>query len=129
MIISINSFEKLSDEKHYVYHLTIQFKDWSVTIPKRYSEFLELHHVMKVIKRSTGYALPKFPKKMKIKYFLGLLNNQDMHNRRQALESYMKALESGDLVTHSKYFIDFINLPIRYREEWLESKQSESHNN
>lgn len=129
MIISINSFEKLSDEKHYVYHLTIQYKDWSVTIPKRYSEFLELHQVMKVIKRNTGHTLPKFPKKMKIKYFLRLLSNQDIHTRRQALESYMNELKSGQLVTHSRYFIDFINLPIRFRKEWLESKLLESHNN
>lgn len=129
MIISINSFEKLPDHKHYVYHLQIQYKDWSVSIPKRYSEFLELHHVMKVIKRNTGSVLPKFPKKMKIKYFLRLLREQDMQDRRQALENYMKELQSGSIVTHSKYFVDFINLPIRYREEWLQSKLLQSYDN
>jgi len=122
MIISIISFEKPPDQKHYVYHLQIRYKDWSVTLPKRYSEFLELHHVMKVIKRNTGSGLPKFPKKMKIKYFLHLIREEDMQNRRRALERYMVELEAGRLVTHSKFFVDFINLPIRYREEWLQSK-------
>jgi hypothetical protein len=125
MNLSINSYERLADQKHYVYHLTVQFNDWSTVLNKRYSEFLELHRVMKVIQKNTGASLPKFPKKMNLKHFLHLFGEQDMEMRRLALETYMKQLESGDVAKHSKFFVDFIGLPMRYREEWAMYKANQ----
>jgi PX domain len=122
MIIRIISFEQIPEEKYYVYHLHIEYKDWSNTICKRYNEFLELHKVMKLIHQNTGASLPDFPAKMKIKQFFHIVTEKDMENRRIALESYMKYLESGEITRHSRYFVDFIGLPMRLREEWLLNK-------
>lgn len=124
MNLSILSYEHLSDQKHYIFNLNIQYKDWSSTIQKRYSEFLELHRVMKVVQKNTGADLPRFPKKKKIKQFLRLFTEQDIENRRAALENYMRQLENGEIAKHSKYFVDFIGLPMRYREDWLMFKSA-----
>ena len=122
MILSIISFEKVPDESHYIFHLNVQYEDWNNTISKRYSEFLELHRVMKLIQQNTGADLPEFPKKMKIKHFFRVVSEQDLENRRKSLENYMRELESGEITRHSRYFVDFIGFPMRFREAWLAQK-------
>ena len=123
MNLRILSYELVPDDRYYVFNLNIKYKDWAITITKRYSEFLELHRVMKLIQKNTGAALPAFPKKMKLKYFLRIVTENDMENRRVALEVYMKELERGQITRHSKYFADFLGLPMRFRDEWLANKQ------
>ena len=79
---------------------------------------------MKLIQQNTGASLPDFPKKMKIKYFLRLINEKHLEKRRIELEKYMKELECGEITRHSRYFIDFLGLPMRFREQWLSSKEN-----
>jgi hypothetical protein len=117
MIISINSFERSEEDHKCYYRVNVQYQDWKTTVMKRYSEFLELHQVMKIIRNNTGKSLPKFPTKMRLKTIFGLMSEKSLEHRRQCLDIYMSSLASEDFALRSKYFLDFVNLPVRYRSE------------
>ncbi|CAG9314220.1 unnamed protein product [Blepharisma stoltei] len=117
--LSIREASDKSD-KHFIYQFEVKYKDWQVVLEKRYSEFLELHRVMKLIRISINQPLPHFPGQMLFKTLFRKVSSEDIEERKVGLESYMNELSKGICAKNSKYFPDFISLPARLRDEYMQ---------
>lgn len=120
MEISIPSFKQVRDDKdtYIVFLLIVSFAGWENTLEKRYSEFLELHRVMKLLRRALHSPLPHFPGQKIWKQVMGGLKDQDFEERRIEIQNYMQALVNSECAKHSTYFPEFICLPDNLRELW-----------
>jgi hypothetical protein len=120
MDIAVPSFREVrSDDGSFkVYAMHIRYADWEHIVEKRYSEFLELHEVIKLINKPLGMKLPAFPKK---KYWTKIVgkSQEQLEERRLGLEVYMKELAQTQCARQCKYFIEFLGLPVRLRAQWV----------
>lgn len=103
---------------YYIYLVVVELGTWSNTLEKRYSEFLELHKAMKLLKRVFRESLPKFPGQKIWRMVLGGLSEQDVEDRRQRLDGYIKELARTVFARSSKNFADFIGMPSGIRDKW-----------
>jgi PX domain len=128
MEIRIPSYSEvtLDSKKYVVYHIEVSYRDWTATINKRYSDFYELDEVMKLIQKIIKQPLPQLPSQMILKYFLNKMTPEDIEKRRKDLEIYLQNLEATPCAKHSKFFPEFVGLPLRYREMWAIRHEIES---
>lgn len=119
MEISIPSFRQITSESKnfHVYSLHIRYEDWEHVVEKRYSEFLELHKVIKLLNKEYNLQVPVFPKK---KYWTRLIGKspEQLEDRRNALESYMRTIANSFSGHQCKFFIEFLGMPVRLRDRW-----------
>ena len=127
MDIRIPSFhEAKSGNKTYIaYDIEVSFREWRNTVEKRYSEFFELHQVMKLIQKIIKKPVPELPPQLVLKSLLSKLTNEDIEKRRNDLEEYIRKLEESPCAKHSKIFPEFIGLPLRYRDDWALGYQAD----
>ena len=120
MDIRITNFTEVSvgKKKIIVYRIDISFKEWRNIVEKRFSEFHELHDVMKLIRKIIKKPISEIPSKMAFKYIFNNITQKDLEKRRNDLENYLKNLEISPCARNSKFFPDFVGLPLRYRDEW-----------
>lgn len=61
--ITLDNCREVSEGRntYVVYRLTVRMDTWENVVEKRYSEFLELHRVMKLFRRLLHEPLPRFP--------------------------------------------------------------------
>lgn len=122
MEIRIPSFREITSENKnfYVYSLHVRYEDWEQILEKRYSEFLELHQVIKLINKNINTTLPVFPKK---KYWTKLVgkSSEQLEQRRAGLEIYMREIAQTPCAHQCKFFIEFLGMPVRLREPWSRS--------
>lgn len=123
MELFIPSFrnETESGKTFVVFTVEVSFAGWRTTLEKRYSEFLELHRVMKLLRRALHSPLPHFPGQHIWKQITGGLGEEDLENRRLDLQNYMQALINSECAKNSSYFPEFIGLPENVRELWKSS--------
>ncbi|CAG9330587.1 unnamed protein product [Blepharisma stoltei] len=117
--LSVREARSKSD-KYYLFQFEVSYKDWNNVVEKRYSEFLELHRVMKLIRLSITQPLPHFPGQMLMKTLFHKVTPKDIEERKAGLENYMNELSKGMCAKNSKYFPDFISLPTRLRDEYMQ---------
>lgn len=119
MEIGIPSFRLITNESKnfHVYSLHIRYEDWEHVVEKRYSEFLELHKVIKMLSKEFNLQVPIFPKK---KYWTRIIGKSPEHleDRRAALENYMRTISTSASAHQCKFFIEFLGMPVRLRERW-----------
>lgn len=119
MEISIPSYRQITNESKnfHVYSLHIRYEDWEHVVEKRYSEFLELHKVIKMLNKEYNLQVPVFPKK---KYWTRLIgkSTEQLEERRSALEDYMRAIANSLSGHQCKFFIEFLGMPVRLRDRW-----------
>lgn len=127
MEISIPSYrEVMIDNRTYiVYRIDISFREWRNIVEKRYSEFYELQQVMKLIQKIIKKPIPELPSQMIFKFLFKKMTEGDLEQRRVELESYLKELEKSPCSKHSKFFPEFIGLPLRYRDNWAVGYQGD----
>ena len=120
MEIRIPAYSEISrgSTKYIVYRIDIKYQEWRNIIEKRYSEFYELHEVMKLIQKIIKKPIPDLPPQMIFKYLLKKVTSEDLEQRRLDLENYLKNLEQTGCAKHSKFFPEFVGLPLRYRDDW-----------
>lgn len=107
-------------ERYIVYQVAVRTAIWSITVEKRYSNFLELHRVMKLRYRlSPVQPLPKFPGQKLWKQMFGGLDGSDIEERKSKLENYMRELEANPCAWDSQYFIEFLQVPQEVVREWV----------
>ena len=123
MELTIPSYKQVRDggDNYVAFILEVKFAGWGTTLEKRYSEFLELHRVMKLLRRALHSPLPHFPGQHIWKQMTGGLSPQDLEDRRLELENYMLALINSECAKNSTYFPEFISLPENIRELWRTS--------
>lgn len=108
-----------------VYLLRVEVEEFSVVLEKRYSQFLELHRVMKLRYHSQHLEkLPSFPGKKVLKHMFGGLSQEDIEDRRSQLEVYIRKLENNANSRESHYFLEFLQLPKTVAVAWLRYRQS-----
>jgi hypothetical protein len=108
-----------------VYLLRVEAEGFSVVLEKRYSQFLELHRVMKLRYHSQHLEkLPSFPGQKVLKHMFGGLSQEDIEDRRSQLELYMRKLENNANSRESHYFLEFLQLPKTVAVAWLRYRQS-----
>lgn len=108
-----------------VYLLRVEAEEFSVVLEKRYSQFLELHRVMKLRYHSQHLEkLPSFPGKKVLKHMFGGLSQEDIEDRRSQLEVYIRKLENNANSRESHYFLEFLQLPKTVAVAWLRYRQS-----
>ena len=119
--IRITGVREVREPEHYTaYEVVVRTHQWNSTLEKRYSNFLELHRVMKLRYRlSPVYPLPKFPGQKLWKQVFGGLGESDVEERRSRLEAYMQQLESNPCAWDSQYFIEFLQMPSAVVREWV----------
>ena len=127
MEITIPAYREVSNGSgtYIVYRIDISFREWRNIIEKRFSEFYELHEVMKLIQKIIKKPIPELPSQMIFKHLLKKITEQDLEQRRSDLENYMRNLEMSPCSKHSKFFPEFLGLPLRYRDLWALGYQSE----
>lgn len=107
-----------------VYLLRVEAEGFSVVLEKRYSQFLELHRVMKMRYHSQHLEkLPSFPGKKVLKHMFGGLTPEDIEDRRAKLDLYMRKLENNANSRDSHYFLEFLQLPKAVAGSWLRFRQ------
>ena len=123
MELFIPSYRLVRDgtKSHYVFSVEVRFAGWRNTLEKRYSEFLELHRVMKLLRRALHSPLPHFPGQQIWKQITGGLAEEDVEVRRLELQNYMQALINSECAKNSTYFPEFVCLPENIRELWRTS--------
>lgn len=119
--ITIESTRLVEEKGHTytAYLIRIGTNDWENLIEKRYSEFLELHRVMKLINRVMEDKLPKFPGQMIWKRIFGKLKEEDIEERKRSLQIYINELIHTTTARKSMYFAQFLGMPASVRERWL----------
>lgn len=120
MEIRIPSYREITNGKKsfIVFSIDVSFREWRNVVEKRYSEFTELHDVMKLIKKIIKKPIPTIPSQMAFKSLISKLSSDDLEQRRIDLEDYLKMLEQSPCARHSKFFPEFVGLPLRFRDDW-----------
>jgi hypothetical protein len=123
MELFIPSFRQVREggTTFYTFSVEVRFAGWKNTLEKRYSEFLELHRVMKLLRRALHSPLPHFPGQKIWKQITGGLGDEDVEQRRLELQNYMQALIYSECAKNSTYFPEFVSLPENIRELWRTS--------
>ena len=123
MELSIPSYRQVREgnDTYIAFMLEVKFAGWWTSLEKRYSEFLELHRVMKLLRRALHSPLPHFPGQQIWKQVTGGLSPEDLEARRLELQNYMLALINSECAKNSTYFPEFISLPENVRELWRTS--------
>lgn len=123
MELSISGYRQVREgnDSYVVFIIEVKFAGWRTTLEKRYSEFLELHRVMKLLRRALHSPLPHFPGQQIWKQMTGGLSAQDLEERRLELQNYMLALINSECAKNSTYFPEFVSLPENVRELWRTS--------
>ena len=125
LLISIDQTKLVTEPKsHVVYLLRVECNNWQITLEKRYSEFLELHRVMKLLRRIICEELPRFPGKKAWRSFWGKITEEDLEDRRVGLETYTRNLAGTATAIGSPYFVDFFQMPAEVAEVWRASHRS-----
>jgi hypothetical protein len=119
--ISIPSFHQvgLGRSSFTIYTIELRVGDWAHTLEKRYSDFHELHRVMKLMSRVVSDQLPRFPGQKIFKNLFGALSEGDRQERRAALEVYMRTLTRTASAQSSHYFPEFLQIPPTVYNGWL----------
>lgn len=120
--IGIPSYHKVGSGRSAftIYRVELHIGDWEHICEKRYSDFHELHRVMKLMSRViTTDKLPHFPGQKVFKHLLGSLSDSDLEERRQALERYMQALTRTVSAKSSHFFPEFLQIPPAVYNGWL----------
>lgn len=107
------------DEHFTLYIVETNYKDWSNVVEKRYSEFLELHREMKLLRKAIGGLLPKFPGKHVWKTFRHSFTAEDIDLRRRHLQEYLNKLKDTECAHTSQYFPNFVDMPNEIRQIWM----------
>jgi hypothetical protein len=70
-----------------------------------------------MIAKEHDIPLPKFPKK---KYWTRLTgkSQEQLEQRRQDLELYMIEISRRPYSHSCKFFIEFLGMPVRFRDQW-----------
>lgn len=102
-----------------IYQVELRVGDWGHSIEKRYSDFHELHKVMKLMSRVVQDPLPPFPGQKIFKNLFGSLSEEDLQERREALEAYTRALTLTVSARSSHYFPEFLQIPPTVYNGWL----------
>ncbi|OMJ72509.1 hypothetical protein SteCoe_29028 [Stentor coeruleus] len=120
MEIRIPSYREIEHGKKsfIAYQIVVSFREWRNIVEKRYSEFVELHEVMKLIQKIIKKPIPNLPPHKALKSLLSKLSEEDLEERRRDLENYLRALEISPCAKHSKFFPEFVSLPLRFRDDW-----------
>lgn len=87
-----------------VYNIEIYLSSRCHRIDRRYSEFHELH---RVLKKSFQFVLPSLPPKK-----VNNLNKKLIEQRRTSLEKYLQSLLKNIGLNQAKEFNDFLNIPL-----------------
>ncbi|CAG9325442.1 unnamed protein product [Blepharisma stoltei] len=121
MEISIPNFREVKEgpKTYIIYTIEVAFGGWQNTLEKRYSELLELHQVMKLMRRVLSAPLPHFPGQLIWKQVFKKLKPEEVTKRKEDLERYLQELSRTDCATNSQYFMEFIGMPQRVRSEWI----------
>lgn len=119
--IRITGTKELREPEHYTaYEVAVRTPIWTTTLEKRYSNFLELHRVMKMRYRLVpAEPLPKFPGQKIWKRVFGGLSEADIEERRSTLEDYMRQLEANPCAWDSQYFVEFLHMPPEVVRGWV----------
>ena len=123
MELSIPSYRQVREgnDTYIAFMLEVKFAGWWTSLEKRYSEFLELHRVMKLLRRALHSPLPHFPGQQIWKQVTGGLSPEDLEARRLELQNYMLALINSECAKNSTYYPEFISHPENVRELWRTS--------
>lgn len=124
--ITIESTRLVEDKgnTYVAYLVRIELNDWDHLVEKRYSEFHELHRVMKLINRVIEDKLPKFPGQMIWKRIFGGFKEEDLQERKRSLQNYINELIATDCASTSVYFAQFFGMPLSEREKWIHGIQN-----
>jgi len=119
--IRITGVKEVREPEHYTaYEVAVRTPLWTNRLEKRYSNFLELHRIMKLRYRlSPALSLPKFPGQKIWKQMFGGLGEADVEQRKSQLEDYMRQLEANPCAWDSQYFIEFLQMPQEVVREWM----------
>jgi hypothetical protein len=119
--INIPSFHQVGSGRSAftIYTIELRVGDWEHSVEKRYSDFSELHRVMKLMSRVVSDKLPPFPGQKLFKNFFGSLSETDLQDRRAALEGYMRTLTRTASAQSSHYFPEFLQIPPVVYNGWL----------
>mmetsp|Transcript_7156 Transcript_7156/g.13112 ORF Transcript_7156/g.13112 Transcript_7156/m.13112 type:complete len:130 (+) Transcript_7156:2199-2588(+) len=119
--IDIPSYHKVGTGRSAftIYRVELRIGDWSHVVEKRYSDFHELHRVMKLMSRVINDKLPHFPGQKIFKHLLGSLTEGDIQERRTALENYMRLLTRTVSAKSSHFFPEFLQIPPTIYNGWL----------
>lgn len=121
MEFNIPSFREANEGNriYIIYQVEVKFGNWTNSIEKRYSELLELHQVMKLMRRVFNAPLPHFPGQLVWKQVFKKLTPEELSKRKVDLEIYLRELAVTDCATNSQFFMEFIGMPQRVRSEWI----------
>lgn len=123
--LRIEGVHRSDDSNVLLYQLRVTAEGFDILLHKRYSQFLELHRVMKMRYHSQHLEkLPRFPGKKTLKQVFGGLSEEDIEERRRGLEVYMRALECNANSRESHYFLEFLQLPKTVAVAWLRYQQA-----
>lgn len=110
-----------SGKSYILFSIIVNYGEWQTSVEHRYSEFLELHRVMKLMRRVFNSPLPRFPGQKIWKQIVGNLTEEDIEQRRRELEVYMGDLALTDCARHSQYFTEFLGMPQDLKDNWMNS--------
>ncbi|OMJ83288.1 hypothetical protein SteCoe_15812 [Stentor coeruleus] len=110
------------NDPYIVYKVEVKFRNWKNSVEKRYSEFLELHREMKMVRKILHTRLPRFPGKHVWKRFMHTFSADDIEERRVGLEEYLRMLAVTECARSTEYFPGFLEMPLEIREEYIIKK-------
>lgn len=121
LTITIDSHREVQDsrENYVAYRVVATIDDWQNILEKRYSEFLELHRVMKMFRRLLHEELPRFPGQKIWRRLVGNFGEADIEERKAKLEAYLSELVNTLCARNSTYFAEFLGMPNDVRDAWL----------
>lgn len=96
------SYEIFSGSSKVVYEIKVSLRGVIYATHKRYSDFFELHKLLK----SEYDNLPSFPART----FFALKNKSDLDKRRAALQNYLELVCQREEIVGNQNFFTFIEL-------------------
>ncbi|OMJ80324.1 hypothetical protein SteCoe_19420 [Stentor coeruleus] len=116
--IPSTSVKTIDGKKKRVFTIKFTYRDWTNTVDKKLSNFIELNQVIKLIGRSINKPAPKFPKISRVKRLFRTLTESDYDNIRLNLLKYLKEVELSSLGKKAIFFQNFCGLPVVLRNDW-----------
>mmetsp|Transcript_9898 Transcript_9898/g.9816 ORF Transcript_9898/g.9816 Transcript_9898/m.9816 type:complete len:95 (-) Transcript_9898:48-332(-) len=84
---------------------------------------------MKLMRRVLSKPLPHFPGQLIWKQVFKKLKPEEINKRKEDLERYLQDLVRTDCATNSQFFVEFMGMPQRIRNEWVIGANWEGRNN
>lgn len=104
ILIPSSAQKQCKNGRYTVYNIEIHLSSRCHRIDRRYSEFHELH---RVLKKSFQFVLPSLPPKK-----VNNLNKKLIEQRRTGLQLYLQSLLKNIGLNQAKELNDFLNIPL-----------------